>query len=109
MPVVLLCWWRDGGGWRGRCVGAVVDGYLDGGHRGAGLGPGLAFEGVVARDRGFDLAGADARAAGGQQVLQDRGADLADQLWVLGSDPGGEDDVGAGGLQGGGEAGAVGV
>jgi len=63
---------------------------------------------VVAGGGAFDLAGAVARAAGGQQVSQDGTADPADVRWVAGiGDTAGCGDLVAGGLQRDGEAGPV--
>ena len=63
---------------------------------------------VVAGGRAFDLAGAVAGAAGGQQAVQDGAADPAGVAWVAGvRDAAGCGDLVAGGFQRGGEAGPV--
>src|SRR5262249_1435980 len=62
----------------------------------------------VAGQRPFDGAGADAQAAGGQEVVQNVAADGAGQVdGFCGDDAGGLDDLVAGGVQGDGEAGPV--
>src|SRR5439155_2983135 len=63
---------------------------------------------VVAGGGAFDLAGAVARAAGGQQAVQDGTADPAGVDWVCGvRDAAGCGDLVAGGFQRDGEAGPV--
>ena len=63
----------------------------------------------VAGGGAFDLAGAVAGPAGGQQGGQDGAADDAGQVGGRGADPCGGGELVAGGFQGGGEAGPVGV
>ncbi len=63
---------------------------------------------VVAGGGAFDLAGAVARAAGGQQVSEDGTADPAGVTWVCGvRDAAGCGDLVASGFQRDGEAGPV--
>src|SRR6266540_7468561 len=66
--------------------------------------------GVVLGDGPLDDAGCDADAPVGEEVVQDEAADLADQVDNgLGDDTGGLHELVAGGVQGDGEAGPVGV
>ena len=63
---------------------------------------------VIAGSGAFDLAGAIARAAGGQQASQDGPADPAGVAWIAGvRDAAGGGDLVAGGFQRDGEAGPV--
>ena len=87
-------------------LGRVVEGGGDAGQRGAAGGP-VRGGAVPAGERGLDLADADAGPAGREQAVEDGAADAAERL-VCGQDLGAGDGV-EGGLQGGGEAGAVGV
>ena len=109
---------RGPGGWfarRGTRGGTVrgrdPDGDLHPGDRYGLAGPVLAafvVADVVAGGGAFDLAGAVARAAGGQQAVQDGTADPAGVDWVCGvRHAAGCDDLVAGGFQRCGEAGPV--
>src|SRR3954454_7952554 len=92
--------------WLSRCRADDVD--VGGGLVAASVDVGAA--GLVFAVRAFDHAGFHPDSAGGQQVGQDVGADDADQVDDgVGDDPGGVDELVAGGVQGGGEAGPVGV
>src|ERR1022692_4351701 len=79
----------------------VVGGGGGGGAAGVGFVPG--------GDGGFDLADAGARPPGVQQACQDGAADVAGEVGGAGDDVPGFDEEVFGGLQGDGEAGAVGV
>ena len=87
--------------------GRAEDGDVDGGFVGGSVG---CAAGVVLGHSSLDDAGAGPWAAWGHQGGQDEAADAAGQAGAgAGDDPGGEDDLVAGGVQGDGEAGPVGV
>ena len=86
-----------------------ADGDGEAGDWGAAFGPVGVFL-VVAREWGFDLADAGAGPSGRVQVVEDGAADAADEVdGVVIDDAGGLGEQVAGGFQGGGEAGPVGV
>src|SRR5437773_3137269 len=88
------------------CVGGEAD--RDGGLVGGTVGGGAA--GVVFGDGAFDGARADAQPPAGHRVGQQAAADVAGQVdGGAGGDAGGLDELVAGGVQGEGEAGPVGV
>ena len=88
------------------CQGSVEDGDGDGGLAGCAVG---FASGVVPGHGALDDAGADAQPPAGHQAGQDSPPLSRPGRQLAGEDAGGEDNLVAGGVQGDGEAGAVGV